>query len=471
MTIPSSWALERSVHDGWRFIKIDLGITGDSKLQYIRSEGLQALQNRLKDQSDETKRVRKLKQLEVEGGKLTLGFEPPSVLNVSSIPPTPNRGGSQVQMLDRLDEERKRRPIALAYPRDGSWWLEMSLDDEAGIYQLGTKANLNDLLIRAARLVGTNTIHIENLRGLPINLMHGLEKQGVTTILTIYDFTLFCRRAHLIDTLTEKFCNYSQDLPRCDACLHELDPEGRYPQRDYRKIGAASIHAASYVVFPSSFIQRRYHELFPSRKGGQRETVIAPASARPEAFVDRKNIKPNIAFVGGIHPHKGGRLIPAVMRRIQAEEKKAVGFVYGYANPELLGDVKNAKGIKVRGYYRRNSLGKLLAQDKIGVAILPSIWPESYAMVVDECLATGLPVVAFNSGAVGDRLGFWTVGELVSPTEGADGLARGALEVLAGGRIGTDVMRTLPSIERNAQKYTDLYRNVKHRGRAGNGIS
>ncbi len=450
-------------------MKIDSGIPGDSKIQYIRSEGLQALQNRMKDQSEEQKRVRKLKPLEVEGGKLTLGFEPPPVLNVSSIPPTPNRGGSQVQMLDRLDAERKRRAVALAYPREGSWWLEMSLDTEAGIYELGKKANLIDLLVHAARLIGTDIVHIENLRGLPINLPHGLEKNGIKTVLSVHDFTLFCRRAHLIDTLTEKFCNYSEDLPRCAVCLRELDPEGRYPQRDYRKIGAASIHAVSQVVFPSAFIQRRHHELFPSRREGQREIVIAPASVRPEVFVDRSKIKPNIAFVGGIHPHKGGRLIPAVMQRIRSESKKAVGFVYGYANPEMLDQVKMAKGIKVRGYYRRGTLGNLLVQDKIGVAILPSIWPESYGMVVDECLATGLPVVAFNSGAVGDRLRYWTVGELVPPGGGAEGLALGALEILSGGRIGTDVIRILPNVDRNAQKYLDLYKSLKQRGRAGNG--
>ena len=118
-------------------MKIDLGLAGESILQYLRSEGFQALQNRLKDQSEETKRIRKLKHLEVEGGKLTLGYETPPVLNVSSIPPTPNRGGSQTQMLDRLDQERKRRPVALTYPRDGSWWLDMSTGDESGIYEDG----------------------------------------------------------------------------------------------------------------------------------------------------------------------------------------------------------------------------------------------------------------------------------------------------------------------------------------------
>jgi hypothetical protein len=156
------------------------------------------------------------------------------------------------------------------------------------------------------------------------------------------------------------------------------------------------------------------------------------------------------------------------MKHIRSELTKAVGFVYGYTNPDMLDQVKKAEGVKIRGYYRRGTLGDLLVRDKIGVAILPSIWPESYGLVVDECLATGLPVVAFNHGAVGDRLGFWSVGELASLSDGSGGLARGALEVLTGGRIGTDVMRTLPHVERNAQKYIDLYKGFRHRQRAKN---
>jgi glycosyltransferase involved in cell wall biosynthesis len=30
------------------------------------------------------------------------------------------------------------------------------------------------------------------------------------------------------------------------------------------------------------------------------------------------------------------------------------------------------------------------------VAVFPSIWPDPYGMVVDECLAVGIPVIAFD---------------------------------------------------------------------------
>ncbi len=446
-------------------MKIDLGLRTDSKIRFIRGEGLPAYKNRVKDRSEESKRLRKLKKIDIASGKLSIGFDPPPVLNVSPFPPAPIRSGSQVHMLDRLAEEKMRRPVALAYPRDDSWWLELWLEEHGGIYPLGDKANLVEMLARGARLVGTNLIHIENILGLPVNLPHGLEKAGMRTIISINDFSLYCRRPHLIDAITGRFCDYCEDADRCQICLREIDPESRYPQQDYRKISAASIYSATALIFPSAFLQRQHLELFPSRSEHQMEQVIAPSTRRPETFVDRSKLHPNIGFVGGVFPHKGGRLIPPVMGRLRAQEKKATGFVFGPGDPELIAQIKQAKGVKVVGYYRPGTLGESLVKNKIAVAVLPSIWPEAYSMVVDECLATGTPVVAFDLGAVGDRLEFWSTGELVHPAQGAAGLAEAVLDTLSGRKIGTDVIRTLPNLGRLVQKYTELYRTIRLRER------
>jgi glycosyltransferase involved in cell wall biosynthesis len=355
--------------------------------------------------------------------------------------------------------------VALAYPRDGSWWLECWLDDEAGIYSLGSQPSLADLIAKAARLAGTDVVHIENLVGLPVNLPSELEKNGITAIVTITDFALFCRRPHLIDTITGRFCNYCQDAKKCSVCLKDMDPEGRYPQNDYRRISAASVRTASCLVFPSAFIQRQHEAFFPERRKDQKVAVVAPATKRTEVFADRSVLRPNIAFIGGVAPHKGGRLIPPVVERIRSREKKAVGYVYGSGDSELIDQIKRAKGVKIRGYYSHGTLPKLLVQDKISIAVMPSITPEAYSMVIDETLSTRIPVVAFDQGAVADRLEYWSVGELVPPENGANGLAEAVLDSLSGRKIGTDVIRTLPNLDRVVQKYLDLYSAVKSRRR------
>jgi glycosyltransferase involved in cell wall biosynthesis len=447
-------------------MKIDLGLQTDSALAYIKLEGLQAYKNRKRDYADEVKRLKKVKEMEPDDkGRVGVGFDPAAVLNVSPFPPAPNRSGAVATLIERLKEEQKRRPVALAYPRDGSWWLESWFDDEAGIYSLGSKTSLVDLIAQAARLAGTDFVHIESLLGLPVNLPSELEKAGISVIVTITDFALFCRRPHLIDTITGRFCEYCRDVKKCSVCLKDMDPEGRYPQNDYRRISAASVRSASALVFPSAFIQRQHEEFFPDRREDQKVAVIAPATKRPEVFTDRSVLRPNIAFIGGIVPHKGGRLIPPVMERVRSREKKAVGYIYGSGDGELIDQIKRAKGVKIRGYYSHGTLPELLVQDKISVAVMPSITPEAYSMVIDETLSTGTPVVAFDHGAVADRLEFWSVGELIPPERGANGLAEAVLDSLSGRKIGTDVIRTLPSLDRVAQKYIDLYSSIKNRRR------
>jgi glycosyltransferase involved in cell wall biosynthesis len=97
--------------------------------------------------------------------------------------------------------------------------------------------------------------------------------------------------------------------------------------------------------------------------------------------------------------------------------------VYGSGDSALLKQLRGTKGLTARGYYQLGTLASLLARDRIAVAVFPSIWPDPYGMVVPECLAVGIPVIAFDLGAVADRLNFWEVGRVVRRQHGAPGLA------------------------------------------------
>jgi len=93
---------------------------------------------------------------------------------------------------------------------------------------------------------------------------------------------------------------------------------------------------------------------------------------------------------------------------------------YGGGDPELLARLRRLP-VRVRGYYRSGTLPRLLRRDGVDLALLLSIVPESYNLVLDECAAAGVPVVAFDLGAVGERL---RSGQLVPLAEGAEGIVR-----------------------------------------------
>jgi glycosyltransferase involved in cell wall biosynthesis len=152
------------------------------------------------------------------------------------------------------------------------------------------------------------------------------------------------------------------------------------------------------------------------------------------------------------------------MEQILNRDKKAKGFVYGSGDTDVLKELRRTKGLTVQGFYRQGTLGSLLARDKIAVAVFPSIWPDPYGLVVDECLAVGVPVVAFDYGAVADRLNFWEVGRVVRRQHGAPGLATAVFDTF-GLRIKVpkDVIKTIPSTVRIARRHWDLYKSLRVR--------
>ncbi len=430
-------------------------------LRLLRDEGSRAVRDRVIDRWEEWNRLRRLEALTERDGRLSIEFEPPPVLNVSPTPPSPKRGGAQIQMLDRLAEEKKLRTVAFAYPRARNWWMEVWSESGPGIIALGAEKKPADSIERAARLAGSRVVHIESLSGLPLTLVPDLEERGVPTVLSVHDFTLFCRKPHLIERTTGEFCDYSRDMARCAACLSDIDPEQRQSQTDYRRDGAAALERATAVIYPSDFLRHQHETLFPGRREAQSDAVIAPATSRPAHPAQRSPERPLIAFVGGAHLHKGGALIAPTMERILQHDPTAVGFVYGSGDGRLTRELRRAKGIRVRGYFRQGTLPSLLVRDRIAVAVLPSICPEAYALVVDECLSAGVPVIAFDLGAVGDRLRSWGAGLLVPLESGPSGLATGvagALESMVA--VPDSTRRLIPTPASAAREHFVFYKSL-----------
>ena len=430
-------------------------------LSVLRSEGLRATMNRVFDRVEESRRVRALQQLTHGDVRVVTQLDPPTVLNLFPVPLSPRRGGSQIQMLDRLEREKNLRPVAVAYPKDGALAVEVWTREVSGIFSLDMASGVGPAVAEAAHLLATTTVHIENLHGLPFELTEDLEDEGFRTVLSIHDFTLFCRRPHLIETTTGRFCEYSRDLDRCRACLGDSYERPSTSQTEYRRSAAQALGRTSAVVYPSHFLRRAHRELFPEHNRSAIEEVISPATSGREQSINKEANPEIIGFVGGFSSHKGGALIGPIMDRITAEVPQIKAYVYGNGEDHFAREIRSSGRVRVRGYYRQGTLPSLLARDHVGIAVLPSIWPEAYGLVVDECLASGVPVVAFYLGAVGERLTSWDAGRLAPPDEGSDGLARVILDCMSSppGVPGT-VVDHLPRPEDAARQHLALYQQL-----------
>jgi len=91
--------------------------------------------------------------------------------------------------------------------------------------------------------------------------------------------------------------------------------------------------------------------------------------------------------------------------------------------------------VRVCGYYRSGSLSRRLVRDRVDLALVLSIWPEAYSLVLSECRLARVPALAFDHGAIADRMHAEGAGLLVPPEAGAEGIAQALRTMLRDGHV------------------------------------
>jgi hypothetical protein len=420
----------------------------------VRAEGVAAALDRFRDRRAEARRRHSFRPA---------AAPPPgfacTVLNLAAAAPAPRLGGVQAQLLWRLEAEAALRPVALLYPEQpggGSGYrLELQSGRErwalrlpprpraaggseaanaasrppgagapppAGGPGLGpglgglapTDPELERAVAWAAGHCGATLLQVEGLAGMPLGSLLRLRETGLRLALAIHDFAAFCPRPHLLESLAPpappRFCHYSRDAARCARCLGR-DAASLAPgfQEGRRELAHELLASAVAVVYPSSFLARTHDELFGGA-GGAAARVIAPAglSAVFRARSARPSRPPwpprHVAWVGAVQPHKGALVFAAAVRRLAAGGRRLRLSAYGGGDAEILARWRRLPGLRVRGYYRAGTLPALLRRDGVDLALLLSVVPESYGLALDECAAAAVPVVAFDHGAVAERI-------------------------------------------------------------------
>ena len=446
----------------------------DTVLRVLAAEGPVAARDRLLDRLQEWRRRRRFRVSRAGEGAPAISA---SLLNVLPTPPSPRLGGIQIQFLRRLRFEVEERACALLYPEGGGYRLERQRGRHRDAVALAGPALSSPLaledapfeaaVLRGAERAGARGLHVEGLSGLPAGSLLGARRAGLRVVLTLHDFSLFCPRPHLLEQPGSRFCRYCEDLPRCHACLGaEWDVPQDF-QRRYREVGAELLRAADAVVYPSDFLRSRFLDLVRGLDPAVHR-VIAPGGplhvpvTRSGSDVARPPVQ-HIALVGSVRIQKGARVFEEVVRHLAADGSRSIRWsVFGGGEADLLHRLRRLPGVSVRGYYRAGSLPRLLREHGVDLALLLSTSPESYGLTLDECLAAGVPVIAFDHGAIAERVRRVGGGILV-PLE-AD--YRGVVDALRGvlGNQRPEVPRAIPDLlpqaRQAARAHLQLYREL-----------
>jgi glycosyltransferase involved in cell wall biosynthesis len=287
-----------------------------------------------------------------------------------------------------------------------------------------------DMLVAVLRASGIGAVEWHHRLGHGVNVRALAASLGVPYDVHVHDYVWFCPRVALVGA-SGRYCG-EPGPAGCAACLASggsvLEDGGPIPDRLSRFVARsrADLRRARAVIAPSDDSARRLGRHFP----GLAIRVTALEDDRPDldlasfarlhgtqipdsAFHDagfhdvRRDGGPRrgrvrVAVPGAIGVEKGYDILLAAARDAAARDLNLEFVVVGHTSDD---DSLIATGRAfVTGPYREAEAVILLAAQQADLALLPSVWPETWCFALGLAWRAGLRAVAFDLGAIAERI-------------------------------------------------------------------
>ncbi len=277
-------------------------------------------------------------------------------------------------------------------------------------------AGIFDRVLEAHR---PDVVHFGNLELLSAEMIEAADREGIPSVMTLHDFYLICPAVRMLDFGDRRPCPGPDGGRRCGGCLAAT---GHLTGR-YRGLRRWLLRRWDVRV------RRRWRAAYRERFERTRDVVRKlSAVACPSRFVGEKiaaagmideyEVIPNGSEVGVLDPRpregsrlvlgmlvhhaesKGSHLLVEAFRRVAADDVRLE--LWGSWDPKYRERVSRmAAGdgrIGFKGPFAQGQLPEILAG--LDVLVLPSLFPETLSIAVQDALAAGRPcVVPSNTGA------------------------------------------------------------------------
>jgi glycosyltransferase involved in cell wall biosynthesis len=396
----------------------------------------------------------------------------------------------------------RKDPEALDYDleetrQDGVtvWRLNHTYRDRASFRGIYRNERIDELFDEIVGTWGPDLVHVHHLIGFSIGILERAKKRGLPLVLGLHDFWFGCPRGQRIrnplvvcDTI---------DRRQCVRCLKPQFFEMRAPIRpltewfgrlrlptrsrgvklltDYDEDMHRVLSLPDVVITPSLFHREMYvryglekcniriipyglpKEAFTA---GRRTEIAERAAARKDTM--------RIGFLGTLIPSKGAHVLLEAYRQLHRPEILLdfhgawVPFHgdFGYLDRLKATAAAMRGNIRFHGRYEQAEVSKIL--QACDVLVVPSVWYESYSIVIREGFLAGVPVVASGHGAMKEAIEHEVSGMLFTPGDAAD-LARQLARVLDDPDLRQRIVaypHDVSSVETNAAIHVDLYEGL-----------
>lgn len=254
-------------------------------------------------------------------------------------------------------------------------------------------------------------IEIHHFFGMDASFIDACFALGTPVDIHVHDFSWYCPRLSLLGT-NGVYCG-EPGADGCRSCIMEsgselhdaLDPD-RLRERSGHWLGQAR---NVFVACRDS--AQRYARMFPDRNF----RVAAWEQSPPLALPVVKAVPHRIAVIGAIGEQKGRAVLLACARHAALHNLPLEFLLAGFSDDEeaLLQTGK----VFITGRYDEAELPMLLQREAPSAIFLPSVTPETWSYSLSQAMATALPVMAFDIGAIAERLRSSSVPHRLIPLE------------------------------------------------------
>ncbi|HUZ72340.1 MAG TPA: glycosyltransferase [Stellaceae bacterium] len=215
----------------------------------------------------------------------------------------------------------------------------------------------------------------------------------------VHDYVWICPRIGLVDG-DGRYCGEPQ-ISACETCVKKNGSRLDEPMSvaAFRRRNGRWLAAARRVIAPCADVAHRLHRYFPDLRPSIEPWEAPPvrgAAPVPPAGVTR------IALIGAIGWHKGYRVLLDCARDAAARNLPLEFVVIGFTEDDE--PLHETGKVFITGRYEEEELNDLLRRERPHLALFPSATPETWCYTLSAAIRAGVRIVAFDTGAVAERL-------------------------------------------------------------------
>jgi GT2 family glycosyltransferase/glycosyltransferase involved in cell wall biosynthesis len=255
-------------------------------------------------------------------------------------------------------------------------------------------------LLRLLRRERPRVIELHHLVGhhpTVIDLLGGLD---VPYDIHVHDYAWLCGRVALVGP-AQRYCG-EPAVAQCEACVADA---GNLIEEDItvaalRRRSAKLLAGARRVVVPSEDAAARIRRHFPATRPVVRPHENDAALGEPPRAAATKTCR--VCVIGAIGIHKGYQVVLDCARDAAERGLPLEFVVVGHTidDRRLLATGR----VFVTGSYAADEVVTLIKAQNATIAMLPSIFPETWCLSLAEAWHASLRVVAFDIGAQAERI-------------------------------------------------------------------